>query len=510
MDRSPNLSLPYLAAAQAQKHVTHNEALRALDAVVQVGVLSRALAEPPVSPSDGERYLIAAGPTGDWEGHAGELAAFQDGAWAFYAPQSGWLVWISDEEVLVAWSGTAWVTAGSGGGGGGGGASAFTGLSDTPASYASQAGFVVLVNDAESALEFAEQIGRLGINADPDDTNKLAVASAASLLNHDGSGHQAKINKASASDTASLLFQTAFSGRAEFGTTGDDDWHVKVSADGSTWNEALVADRSTGRVSFPNTPLREVLTANRTIYVATTGNDSTGDGSIGNPYATLQKAENVARTLDFGGYIVTISLGDGTHTAGVAIGAKVGQAGPSYYRIKSTSGDASACIISTTSQDCFNVAADCQIENLELRTTTSGSGINAASPCVVNFGGIRFGATATFHMRLFGGSAAACISNYVITGNALIHWDISGCSFLNAGGRTVTLTGTPAFTIAFARAYLSGVGQINAMTFSGSATGSRYSISSGGCLYTNGGGATYLPGNSGGSGGTATGGGFYV
>ncbi|KAB2846219.1 MAG: DUF2793 domain-containing protein, partial [Hyphomicrobiaceae bacterium] len=60
-DQTPNLSLPYIIAAQAQKHVTHNEALRTLDAVVQLSVLDKDLSAPPVSPLDGDRYIVAAG-----------------------------------------------------------------------------------------------------------------------------------------------------------------------------------------------------------------------------------------------------------------------------------------------------------------------------------------------------------------------------------------------------------------------------------------------------------------
>ena len=71
MDSTPNLQLPYLMAAQAQKHVTHNEALRALDAVVQLTVLDKDLASPPGSPTDGVRYIVAAGPTGAWSDQAG-------------------------------------------------------------------------------------------------------------------------------------------------------------------------------------------------------------------------------------------------------------------------------------------------------------------------------------------------------------------------------------------------------------------------------------------------------
>jgi hypothetical protein len=108
MDTTPNLSLPYIAAAQAQKHVTHNEALRALDAVVQLMVLDKDLAAPPASPAEGARYIVAPSPAGAWAGQAGRIAAWQDGAWAFYTPREGWLAWAADEDALYVWSGTAW------------------------------------------------------------------------------------------------------------------------------------------------------------------------------------------------------------------------------------------------------------------------------------------------------------------------------------------------------------------------------------------------------------------
>ncbi len=244
MSDTPNLQLPYIMAAQAQKHVTHNEAIRALDAIVQIGVADRDLAAPPVSPADGDRYIVGAGATGAWAGKDGQVAAWQDGAWMFYAPLEGWLAWVADEDALVAWDGSAW------GAVGGGGAGAFTGLADTPADYAGAAGKIAVVNPGETALEFTDQVPLVGVNATADATNRLAVASEASLFNHAGAGHQHKINKNAAGDTASILFQTGFSGRAEFGTTGDDDWHVKVSPDGTTWYEALVADKDTGRVGL--------------------------------------------------------------------------------------------------------------------------------------------------------------------------------------------------------------------------------------------------------------------
>ena len=59
MTDTPNLGLPYIDGSQAQKHVTHNEALRILDAAVQIGVLDLTLTAPPSSPAEGERHVVA-------------------------------------------------------------------------------------------------------------------------------------------------------------------------------------------------------------------------------------------------------------------------------------------------------------------------------------------------------------------------------------------------------------------------------------------------------------------
>ncbi|MEZ5855990.1 MAG: DUF2793 domain-containing protein [Hyphomicrobiaceae bacterium] len=75
MDQTPNLNLPYIFASRAQKHVTPNRAIRALDAVVQLGVmLSRSSNTPPATPSDGDRYIVGPAPTGAWAGATGDVA----------------------------------------------------------------------------------------------------------------------------------------------------------------------------------------------------------------------------------------------------------------------------------------------------------------------------------------------------------------------------------------------------------------------------------------------------
>ena len=205
MDQTPNLLLPYILAAQSQKHVTHNEWLRALDNVVQLTVLDRNLATPPGAPAEGHRYIVAASPTGAWAGHTNQIAAFVDGAWLFYVPIEGWIAWIADENIALAYDGAVWVTLS-------GGVSAHSGLSgllnDDHPQY--------LTNGRGDARYTPLNPATLGVNATADATNKLTVGSSASLFNHTGTGgHQIKINKALATDTASFLFQTGFSGRAE-------------------------------------------------------------------------------------------------------------------------------------------------------------------------------------------------------------------------------------------------------------------------------------------------------
>jgi len=107
-DTSTHLGLPYLLAAQAQKHVTHNEALRLLDAMVQLSVLDRTRTAPPASPADGDRHLVASGATGLWAGWDLNVAFWVDGSWLRLVPRQGWLVWIAVEQAFVVWNGTAW------------------------------------------------------------------------------------------------------------------------------------------------------------------------------------------------------------------------------------------------------------------------------------------------------------------------------------------------------------------------------------------------------------------
>jgi hypothetical protein len=105
---TPNLGLPTLAQGQAQKEITHNEALLRLDAMVQASVRSRALATPPASPANGERWIVPPGAGGAWVGQADRIAFWRETAWAFFVPANGWRVQVEDERIAVVWSDGAW------------------------------------------------------------------------------------------------------------------------------------------------------------------------------------------------------------------------------------------------------------------------------------------------------------------------------------------------------------------------------------------------------------------
>lgn len=89
MANTPNLGLPYISASQAQKHVTHNEAIAALDTLVQLAVKSASVATPPEGDPEGARYIVPEGSTGAWTGHANKVAQQEIGGWRFVSPSQG-------------------------------------------------------------------------------------------------------------------------------------------------------------------------------------------------------------------------------------------------------------------------------------------------------------------------------------------------------------------------------------------------------------------------------------
>ena len=108
MTDTPRLTLPVIEAAQAQKHVTHNEALTLLDCLTQLAVESRSLAAPPASPADGACYIAAASATGAWSGWDNQLALYSGGGWLRLAPVAGLKAWVRDERLTLTYEDGVW------------------------------------------------------------------------------------------------------------------------------------------------------------------------------------------------------------------------------------------------------------------------------------------------------------------------------------------------------------------------------------------------------------------
>lgn len=480
MTDTANLALPCIEGSQAQKHVTHNEALRILDTLVQLAVLDRDLTAPPGSPTEGQRWIVKTGATGAWAGHADAIAAWQDGVWQFSVPRTGWVAFVVDEVTLVVWSGTAW------------------------GEYFSTVAI--------------QNLSMLGVGTTADTTNRVSVKLnntlwTAKTVAEGGDGNlRYKMSKESAAKTLSLLMQDNYSGRAEIGLTGDDDFHFKVSPDGTTWYEGIKIAAATGAVTFPNTTIaagREIFTGNRTYYVRSDGSNSNNGlaNTSGGAWLTPQKAMDViASTLDLAGFTVTVQIGDGTYSSGVSLKPWVGGGALVFQGNHTTPANV---FVSCTASHCFQnvlgaLPGAVTLKDMKLGTTTSGYCVLCTSPCTLSIDAVNF-AAAQIHVVGYGGVTIDLSKNYTISGSASAHWYCSGALFSNYGSApTVTLTGTPAFSSAFAKSSTSGFLYCAGHVFNGSATGSRYSVDLNGVLHTGGGGASFLPGNSAGS--TATGG----
>lgn len=289
MERSANLDLPFIMPSQAQKHVTHNEALLVLDALLHCAVEDRTRHEPPAAPAEGQRHIIDDGAMAQWADRDGQVAAFQDGAWVFYPPVAGMVVFVKAENVL-------------------------------------------LLHDGDTFRAPLLRTSMLGVNATADTERRLTVSSDQTLLTHEGSSHRLVINKKEVGETASLILQDDYSGRAEIGLAGDDDLHIKVSADGTTWREALRIDHGNGTLH---------ATSGLIVTHGVSDSHKFGVGSFLNPGSSegkvtsiiIGKAAQLTQSLQLGFYNSGIdggaymtNYGDNELTGGlfIKIGGRIG------------------------------------------------------------------------------------------------------------------------------------------------------------------------------------------
>lgn len=256
-------------------------------------------------------------------------------------------------------------------------------------------------------------------------------------------------------------------------------------------------------------PVRTLLTANLALFVSPTGNDA-NPGTPGAPFATIQAAVNaVLHNYDFNGFTPTINVANGTYTgqtiiSGLPLGA------PTINLIGNTASPGS-CVINVPSGTCVTAVsgASLTILGFTLISPGSGSGGSAAfgtgllsSLSSISFGAMVFGACTNYHVAASNGGNITAISAYTVAGSAAAHLITDANGVINVSGGVITLSGTPAFSGAFALAQRASVLQAIGTTFIGSATGVRASATLNAVIYTAGGGATYFPGNAANSTGT--------
>ncbi|MBO9502619.1 DUF2793 domain-containing protein, partial [Brevundimonas sp. A19_0] len=221
-DSSARLGLPYLAAGQMQKHVTLNEALTRLDGLVQCQVVSRTMTTQPDGVDDGSLYILPEGATGErWSLYpVGTLMRAEGGGWTAVPVPPGLIAVVEDAEEIVVRRDGSW----------------------TPLA---------------ALIDALQDLDRLGIGATADAANPFLAKLNSALWTARESGDggtgdlRLVLNKAGPGQVLSLILQSAWSGRAELGLIGEDQFGLKVSADGSTWREALKVDPADGRVRFP-------------------------------------------------------------------------------------------------------------------------------------------------------------------------------------------------------------------------------------------------------------------
>lgn len=106
---SDRLRLPLLAVAQAQKEMTHNEALALADLVIQPVVEAIGVTSPPAAPLPGQCWIVGAGATGAWAGHGHALAGWTAGGWRFVEAFDGFAVWSRADECNAHFAEGDWV-----------------------------------------------------------------------------------------------------------------------------------------------------------------------------------------------------------------------------------------------------------------------------------------------------------------------------------------------------------------------------------------------------------------
>ena len=115
-ETTARFSLPFIMPAQAQKHLTHNDALRVLDLFLHLCIQDDTLITPPETVHENDAYIIPDGAIDEWSGRINQIAVFWDGTWQFFVPAAGWVAWIKTTQKVAVFDGNAWTISTTSGG----------------------------------------------------------------------------------------------------------------------------------------------------------------------------------------------------------------------------------------------------------------------------------------------------------------------------------------------------------------------------------------------------------
>lgn len=268
----------------------------------------------------------------------------------------------------------------------------------------------------------------------------------------------------------------------------------------TTAGTALKAYFDTLYVSL-TTARREVLTANRTYYARSDGSDSNTGlvDSAGGAFLTLQKAVDTVAALDIQTFTVTIQARTATFASVTVTGPWVGSG--TVILLGDTTTPANVLI--NSAGNCITVQKGGRLNVRGLKLTAGSIGLYANSNGTITVDGLMdFGACSSYHAYATTAGSILFTSSWNTTGGAFASLGAQSGGVIDISSRSTTVTNTPAWASAYCSISLNALLIANAYTFSGAATGSRYSASTGGGVFTaSGPTAAYFPGN---AAGTAT------
>ena len=238
------------------------------------------------------------------------------------------------------------------------------------------------------------------------------------------------------------------------------------------------------------------------------GNDSNDGLTPGTAFATIQFAIDTLEELDLNGFVGTIQLQAGTHTIATPISLKTAVGG--QILISGDTGTPSNVLLSAVPAGTIfsgnGISANYRLEGFRAQIAGASPGDriieSIGKRLRLELGDIIFGEAGE---QIYADRSDIIVdADYEIDANTDRHLQLEGNANVDTSGRTITLTGTPAWGTDYVSCSRGGMYAAGSITYVGSATGKRYTVEVNGAIYDTGGGATYFPGNVAGT--TATGG----